>query len=126
MTTALPEPATSTLTSGVSHPHPVNGGRSYLPATRPPRSRSKPGWERSGTTACLAVRQEQPPISVRPAVRTAVRTAPTVTVADSRPSLSIPPVTGEPASIWTSAVNRLTPSTFRLALAWLSARSPVN
>jgi len=58
MTAAFPGPATSRLTSGVIHPHPVNGGRWYLPARRPPRSRSKPGLERSGTTACVAVRHE--------------------------------------------------------------------
>ena len=47
MTAAFPGPATRRLTSGVSHPHPVKGGRWYRPARRPPRSSLKPGLERS-------------------------------------------------------------------------------
>jgi len=76
MTAAFPGPATSRLMAGVSHPHPVNGGRWYRPARRPPRARSKPGLECSGTTACVAVRQESPPVSVHPPSRSRTRCRP--------------------------------------------------
>ena len=91
MTTAFPGPATSRLTSGVSQPHPVKGGRSYLPTKRPPCSGSKPGLELSGTMAAVAVRQEPPLISVHRATRTAAMTASTVTVPDIRLWSSTPP-----------------------------------
>jgi hypothetical protein len=126
MTAAFPGPATSRLMTGVSHPHPVNGGRRYRPASRPPSAMSKPGLERSGTTACVAVRQEPAPARVRPARRTSVSAASTATVADICPCPSIRPATGDPASIRTVAPNRLTPRSLRLTAAGRSTRSPVK
>jgi hypothetical protein len=126
MTAAFPGPATSRLMTGVSHPHPVNGGRWYRPARRPPSAMSKPGLERSGTTAHVAVRQEPPPATARPARRIAISAALTVTVADSCPRSSIRPATGDSASIRTVAPNRLTPRTLRLMAAGRSTRFPLK
>src|SRR6266702_1592529 len=126
MTMAFPGPATSRLTNGVTHPHPVKGGRWYLPTRRPPRSRLKPGLDRSGTTACVAVRHEPSLINARPPAQALVMTASTVTVANIRPSGSTLPMTGDSASIWTVALKRLAPRTARLTVDWRSARSPEN
>ena len=126
MTAALPGPATSRLTHGVIHPQPVNGGRWYRPARRPPCSSLKPGLDRSGTTACVAVRHPPPRINAHRAAWTSARTASTLTVANIRPSVSILPMTGPSASIWTVALNRRTPRTARLTVDRWSSRSPEN
>ena len=112
----VPRPAATRLTNGVSHPHPVKGGRWYRPARRPPRSSRKPGWERSATTASVAVRHEPQLSSGRPAVRTAAMTASTVTAANTRPWSSTRPTTGDAAAICTVALKRVAPRTVRLVV----------
>src|ERR1700757_2157430 len=126
MTIAFPGPATSRLTNGVTHPHPVKGGRWYLPTRRPPRSRLKPGLDRSGTTACVAGRHDPSLINARLPAHALVMTASTVTAANIRPSGSTLPMTGDSASIWTVALRRLGPRRARLMVDGWSARSPEN